>query len=145
MSAPSCGDTLAGTTAQQSIRLLLLAWVGRLLRAHACAKSGQANHQPAWPEVTIAKVVERRVQAWDEFTGRRDTHHEPLNDVIDVAHSVTAKRAGPHHALACFAGFRTLAVTSCSQQQQANTRSDVQSTLTGKVNSPAKVTEPTRV
>lgn len=145
MSAASCADTLAGDDGTASIRLVLLAWVGSLVPAHACAKSGQANHQPAWPEVTVATVVERRVEDWDEFTGRLDTHHEPLNDVIDVVHSMTVKRAGPHHAFACCSGFTTLAVTSCCQQQQANSRSDVQSTLTGKVHSPAKVTEPTRV
>jgi hypothetical protein len=144
MSAASCADTLAGDDGSASIRLVLLAWVGSLVPAHACAKSGHANHQPAWPEVTVAKVVERRVQDWDEFTGV-DTHHEPLNDVIGVVHSVTAKPAGPHHALACSSGFRRLAVTSCCQQQQANSRSDVQSTFTGKAHSPAKVTEPTRV
>jgi hypothetical protein len=37
---------------------VLLASVGSLVGA--CANSGQANQQPAPPEVTVAKMVERR-------------------------------------------------------------------------------------
>jgi hypothetical protein len=32
--------------------------------------------------VTVAKVVERTVQDWDEFTGRLSTCDEPPNDVL---------------------------------------------------------------
>jgi hypothetical protein len=49
MSVASCADTLAGDDGTASIRLVLHAPVASLVPAHACAKSGQANRQPAWP------------------------------------------------------------------------------------------------
>jgi hypothetical protein len=71
---------------------VLLASVGSLVLGCACAKSGHANQQLATLEVTVAKVVERRVQDWEEFTGRLSTRHELLSDVVDVGHSVIPKR-----------------------------------------------------
>ena len=82
MNAAPRADTLTGNDVTTSIRMVFPASVGSLLLVCACAKSGQANQKPAPRKVTVAKVVERRVQDWDEFTGRLSTRHEPLNDVL---------------------------------------------------------------
>jgi len=82
VSAAPRADTLTGNDVTTSIRMVFPASVGSLLLVCACAKSGQANQQPAPRKVTVAKVFERRVQDWDEFTGRLSTRHEPLNDVL---------------------------------------------------------------
>jgi len=60
MSAAPCADTLTGHDGTARIWLMLLASVGSLVCAGA--NSGQANQQPAQPEVTVAKMVERRVR-----------------------------------------------------------------------------------
>ena len=39
-----------------------------LLALAACGNSGPPDPGP--PEVTVAKVISRRIQDWDEFTGR---------------------------------------------------------------------------
>jgi hypothetical protein len=79
VSAAPRADTLTGSDVTTSIRMVSPA---SLLLVCACAKSGQANKQPAPRKVTVAKVVERTVQDWDEFTGRLSTRDEPLTDVV---------------------------------------------------------------
>src|ERR1700726_2131014 len=43
--------------------------VGALLLLSACGKPG-GGQPPAPPQVSVAKVLEKRVKDWDEFTGR---------------------------------------------------------------------------
>jgi multidrug efflux system membrane fusion protein len=51
------------------LRVVLLVVYSSLLLG-GCGKSGGGQQAPPPPQVTVAQVLEKRVQDWDEFTGR---------------------------------------------------------------------------